>query len=64
MHEAAFVATGSRTAVGSWVPTDLARSMAELAREHDRSMSGEIRLALRKYIAEHRSSGASIARSA
>lgn len=42
--------SGSYTVIGSHVPTDVADEITRLARENERSVSGEVRLALRRHI--------------
>jgi hypothetical protein len=47
-------ATGERRILASYVPADLERAIAALARENDRTKSAEIRHALRRYVAAAR----------
>jgi hypothetical protein len=48
-------ATGTHVTVGSWLPVAMADEIAELARSNDRSVSGEVRLALRRHLSAARS---------
>jgi hypothetical protein len=45
-------ARGMCVTVGSHVPADVAAQLAQLARANDRSISGELRVAIRKHLAE------------
>jgi hypothetical protein len=44
----------ARTPIGAYVPHEQAQEIRELARRNDRSLSAEIRLALRAHIARER----------
>jgi hypothetical protein len=52
--DAAYHAGGDAQIVASYVPATLAEQLTTLARQNDRSISGEIRHALREYIAASR----------
>jgi hypothetical protein len=43
--------TMDRMVLGSYVPTPLARAVSKLAARNDRSVSGEIRVAIRNHVA-------------
>jgi hypothetical protein len=45
------VTTPLEMTVGAWVSRDLAQEIAELAHRNERSVSGEIRVALRRHLA-------------
>lgn len=50
MSETTSSSAGTYTVVGSHVPVEMATRLAAIAAENERSISGEIRLALRRHI--------------
>ena len=50
-------AGGGYTVVGAHVPVAMATELARLAAQGERSMSAQIRLVLRDYLAEHNRTG-------
>ena len=58
MKDAASYATPHSATVGSHVPTSVAIELAELAKMNERSVSGELRVAIRRHLAEARNRGA------
>jgi hypothetical protein len=53
--------SGTATIIASHVPVDLAREIAVVARENDRTMSGEIRHAVRLHVEAFRAARRSTA---
>jgi hypothetical protein len=57
MSEHAAYSGAMSVTVGSHVPASVASRIAQLARENERSISGEIRVALKRHIAEAKTAG-------
>jgi hypothetical protein len=49
-EETLLAETTERTVVSAWMPTNLAAEIARLARDNDRSVSGELRVAVREHL--------------
>jgi hypothetical protein len=58
MTDAASYATPLAVTVGSHVPAAVAVELAELAKSNERSVSGELRVAIRRHLAASRNRGA------
>ena len=56
MRDATSSSAGSYTVIGSHVPRDVATAISKLAAANERSRSSEIRLAIKRHLADTRDS--------